>query len=191
MVSFRADVLNLLRGLARGGLLSPVQAWCTQSGQTRVVEHDGNGWVGCGQGHRHWGRHGAAGLLLLDQRLEGELWVLLQHRAEWTANGGTWGLPGGAKDSHESPVEAALRESFEEAGIRPAAVRVFDELVDDHGGWRYTTVLADLVAQVDLIAQAESQELRWVQAWAIEELPLHPGFARTWPRLRQRVRSRQ
>ena len=71
----------------------------------------------------------------------------------------------------------ALRESFEEAGIRPAAARVFDEFVDDHGGWRYTTVLADLVAQVDLIAQAESQELRWVQACAIEELPLHPGFA--------------
>ncbi len=117
--------------------------------------------------------------------------MLLQHRAGWTANGDTWGLPGGAKDSHETPVEAALRESFEEAGIGPAAVQAFDELVDDHGGWRYTTVLADLVAQVDLIAQAESQELRWVQVWAVDELPLHPGFARTWPELRQRVRSRQ
>jgi 8-oxo-dGTP diphosphatase len=153
------------------------------------VEHDGNGWVRCDQGHRHWGRNGAAGLLLVDHRTPDEPSVLLQHRAEWTASGDTWGVPGGARDSHESAIQAALRESGEEAGIRPEAVRVVSELVDDHGAWSYTTVLADVIADVDLVAQAESQELRWVKVSAVDALPLHPGFATTWPRLRRRVRS--
>ena len=115
--------------------------------------------------------------------------MLLQHRAEWTASGDTWGVPGGARDSHESAIQAALRESGEEAGIRPEAVRVVSELVDDHGAWSYTTVLADVIADVDLVAQAESQELRWVKVSAVDALPLHPGFATTWPKLRRRVRS--
>lgn len=157
-------------------------------GQTARVEHDGNGWVVCGQGHRHWGRHGAAGLLLLDRRHREEPAVLLQHRAVWTANGDTWGVPGGARDSHESAVEAAQRESFEEAGVPPSAVRVLDEVVDDHGaGWSYTTVIAELVADVEVVADAESQELRWVPAPAVPAMPLHPGFARSWPGLHGRL----
>ena len=28
------------------------------------MDGDGNGWVECGLGHRHWGIHGAAGLLV-------------------------------------------------------------------------------------------------------------------------------
>ena len=144
---------------------------------------DGDGWVQCALGHRHWGRFGAAGLLV-----NADDDFVLQHRAPWTHEGSTWGLPGGARDSHESTIQAALRESCEEAGIRPEVVRVVSELVDDHGAWSYTTVVADLVADVDLIAQAESQELRWVKASAVDDLPLHPGFAKTWPRLRRRVR---
>ncbi len=153
------------------------------------MQHDGNGWVQCELGHRHWGRHGAAGLLLATHRPDDEPSVLLQHRASWTASGDTWGVPGGARDSHESPEQAAVRETWEETGISAGAVRAFAELVDDHGGWSYVTVVADLVAPVTLVAQDESQELRWVPASAVEAMPLHPGFARTWPRLRQRMRS--
>ena len=81
------------------------------------MEHDGNGWVRCDLGHRHWGRYGAAGLLVADRSTAGEPLVLLQHRAAWTASGDTWGIPGGARDSHESPAEGALREACEETGI--------------------------------------------------------------------------
>jgi 8-oxo-dGTP diphosphatase len=153
------------------------------------VEHDGNGWVHCGHGHRHWGRHGAAGLLLLDRRAEGEPVVLLQHRALWTASGGTWGVPGGARDSHESAATAALREAYEETGIRADCIRVGGELVDDHGGWSYTTVLAALLAPVRLMPQEESAELAWVPLSRVPARELHPGFAATWPRLRDRLGS--
>ncbi|EUA22849.1 NUDIX domain protein [Mycobacterium xenopi 3993] len=43
--------------------------------------------------------------------------VLLQHRAWWSHQGGTWGLPGGARDSHETPEQTAVREACEEAGL--------------------------------------------------------------------------
>ncbi len=152
------------------------------------VEHDGNGWVRCGAGHPHWGRFGAAGLLLLDFRTADDPRVLLQHRAVWTAHGNTWGVPGGARDSHETAVQAALREAYEETGVRSGAVQVREEAVDDHGGgWSYTTVLADLIADVELVAEAESAELAWVPLPRVEELPLHPGFAASWPGLRTRL----
>ncbi len=155
------------------------------------MQHDGNGWVHCGQGHRHWGRFGAAGLLLQwppradEQR---EPLILLQHRAIWTADGGTWGIPGGARDSHETPVQTALREAYEETGIAARSVAVIDEFLDDHGaGWSYTTVLATAREEVQLIPQEESEELRWVAVSVVEELGLHPGFAGTWPRLRNQL----
>ena len=103
---------------------------------------DGDGWVRCSAGHRHWGRHGAAGLLLRD-RDDGRDRVVLQHRAWWSHQGGTWGVPGGARDSGETAIVAALRETGEEAGIEPAAVRPIGLLLDDHGGWSYSTVVGE------------------------------------------------
>ena len=79
---------------------------------------DGHGWVYCDCGQRHWGIHGAAGLLLVRTDTPEPL-VLLQLRAGWTHGGGTWALPGGALDSHEDSVMAAAREAYEETGIDP------------------------------------------------------------------------
>jgi len=148
------------------------------------VRADGDGWVECGQGHRHWGRFGAAGLLILD-RAEPPGRVVLQHRASWSHEGDTWGLPGGARDSDESPVQAAVREAGEEAGVAPADVRPYGLLLDDHGGWSYTSVLAEPVGPLAPRPTAEeSTQVRWVLEPEVAALPLHPGFASTWPRLR-------
>ncbi len=141
---------------------------------------DGNGWVHCSLGHRHWGRFGAAGLLITDGQR-----VLLQHRAAWTHEGDTWAVPGGARDSHEEPITAALREAAEEAALDPAEIAPYCEWLDDHGGWSYTTIVARTGAGLRLApANAESTAIRW---WAIDEvaaLRLHDGFAAAWPSLR-------
>lgn len=150
------------------------------------VRGDGNGWVVCSLGHRHWGRYGSAGLLLRSLDAGGDVHVLMQHRAPWTHDGDTWGIPGGARDSHESPPEAAVREAGEEAGIVPADVRVREVQRDDHGGWVYDTVIAEATRPVDPVANAESAELRWVREPDVDLLALHPGFARSWPLLRAR-----
>ena len=145
-------------------------------------EVSGDGWVTCDCGARHWGRHGAAGLL---QHAVGQ--VLLQHRAEWSHEGGTWGVPGGARHRDESAWQAALRESAEEAGTEPAVVCPRGELVVDHGTWSYTTVVActdPAGAGAPRPRDAESIELRWVPVGEVTTLPLHSGFAATWPLLR-------
>ena len=61
------------------------------------------------------------------------------------------------------------------------------ELVDDHGSWSYVTVLAALVESVVLVPQEESAELRWVPESQVTDLDLHPGFAGTWPVLREQL----
>jgi 8-oxo-dGTP pyrophosphatase MutT (NUDIX family) len=150
------------------------------------VTGDGNGWVRCGLGHRHWGRFGAAGLLLTDGTR-----VVLQHRSEWTHEGGTWALPGGARDSHEDAVAAALREAGEEADLDPNRVTPFEFWVDDHGGWSYTTVIANADADLELRpSNFESTAIRWWDVDDVATLPLHYGFAAAWPRLRGLLAAR-
>jgi len=154
------------------------------SGSAGGGRGDGDGWVWCEHGHKHWGRFGAAGLLVRDRRAGSDR-VVLQHRALWSHHGGTWGLPGGARDSHESAVGAALREAAEEAGVGPGSVRLTGLVFDDHGGWSYTNVLAEPVGPLTPRAGGrESIEVRWTDVGEVDRLPLHPGFAGTWPRLR-------
>ncbi|MGO9078479.1 MAG: NUDIX domain-containing protein [Streptosporangiaceae bacterium] len=149
-----------------------------------MADRDGNGWVRCGLGHRHWGLFGAAGLLAFTTAGPDGPSVLLQRRIEWSHHGGTWGLPGGARDSHETAVAAALREAAEECGLPPAAVRVSGVFHDDHGGWAYDTVLARADDQFAVHADSEETiEAAWVPASRVAGLDLHPGFAASWPRL--------
>ncbi|MEO6879990.1 MAG: NUDIX hydrolase, partial [Mycobacteriaceae bacterium] len=144
------------------------------------------GWTVDSAGRRRWGRYGAAGLLLRAPGASGPL-VLLQHRAQWSHHGGTWGLPGGARDSDESAVSTAVREAGEEAGVRGDDVAVRAERVTTPGdSWSYTTVVADAAAPLALQANAESAELRWVAEDEVVTLPLHPSFAQSWPLLRAR-----
>ncbi len=112
--------------------------------------------------------------------------MLLQHRAPWSHQGGTWALPGGAKDSHESSVHAAVREAEEEAGIAHTEIRVRAERVTASvpSGWTYTTVVADAPSTLETSANRESLELAWVPEDEVTDRPLHPGFAAAWPALR-------
>ena len=150
-----------------------------------MTVHDGNGWTRCGRGHRHWGRHGAAGLLVAAPDAAGRPTVLLQQRSWWGSHGGAWGPPGGARDSHESEVHTALREAEEECAIDSSAVTVHGVLRDDHGGWTYRTVLgrADGLLRAFPVSE-ETREVAWVPVEDVASLRLHPGFAEQWSALR-------
>jgi 8-oxo-dGTP diphosphatase len=146
--------------------------------------------VSTNDGAHFWGRHGAAGLMLRAPRADGRAAVLLQHRAPWSHQGGTWSLPGGARDSHETVEEAAVREAHEEAGLTAdqLVVRrtvVTAEFTGTEGfNWTYTTVIADAPEPLATVPNRESSELRWVDEDDVVDLLLHPGFAASWPRLR-------
>jgi 8-oxo-dGTP pyrophosphatase MutT (NUDIX family) len=139
-----------------------------------IPRGDGDGWTYCAQGHKHWGIYGAAGLLLRhDDRL-------------WSHHGGTWGILGGARNSGETAVQAAVREAAEEAGFGSECYRVVGEHVDDHGGWSYVTVVgrAGHAFHAPQLT-AESLAVDWVHVERIHDLPLHPGFAASWGSVRE------
>ena len=141
----------------------------------------GDAWVEAPDGQRYWGRFGAAGLLALDA----DRGVLLQHRVGWSHFGGTWALPGGARHQGEDAAAGAIREAQEEAGVPDGAVRARLESVLDVGVWTYTTLVADVVEPfTPVISDPESLELAWVPIDDVAKLPLHPGFAASWPLLR-------
>jgi len=146
-----------------------------------MAARDGDGWVECACGNKHWGLNGAAGILIL-RRNE----ILLQHRAPWVHNGDTWGIPGGARDSHESTIEGAFREAVEETGIDTALLTPLHTFCDDHGSWKYETVIAR--AEKGLVAHEvndESHEVRWVHIDEVADMALHPSFAKSWPELKK------
>jgi 8-oxo-dGTP pyrophosphatase MutT (NUDIX family) len=146
-----------------------------------------DGWTTCAHGHRHWGRAGAAGILLHRDGTHGPE-VLLQHRADWSHHGGTWGTPGGALHAGESAAEGALREVQEELGLLRDDVVLGARSVDDHGGWSYTTVLARPARSIepaDLRLDGESTGVAWLPVAGLEEeVDLHPGLASSLFRLR-------
>lgn len=147
----------------------------------------GDAWVIADGGEKYWGRFGAAGLLAHDP----DRGILLQHRVSWSHFGGTWGIPGGARHEGETATDAAIRESEEEAGVPGDALRPLFTSVLDRGVWTYTTLVAVVTRPFEpVIADPESYALEWVPLAEVDDLPLHPGFAGSWPALRSALPTR-
>jgi len=73
-------------------------------------------YVYCSCGRRHWGLHGAAGLLLTDRDRSG---VVLQRRSALVHHGNTWALIGGALERGETPpLSDVQRRIVEDAALR-------------------------------------------------------------------------
>lgn len=157
------------------------------------IHQPGDGWVECNCGRKHWGLNGASGVLLARRNEQGDVThIVMQHRALWSAEGGTWGIPGGASADGESPIEGALRESREEANILPEDIEVVGTYREDHGNWAYTTVFAfekpghtvDPHANDD-----ESVSIQWVPIEQVPTLKLLTAMRTDWPRFEQRLRK--
>src|SRR5699024_11595098 len=90
-----------------------------------ALHANGDGWAAGPGGARMWGRYGAAGLFLLARDASGPA-GLMPHRAAWTNFGDTWGIPGGARDLHETAEDAAPSETVGDCAIEPAHVDVVE-----------------------------------------------------------------
>lgn len=83
-----------------------------------------------------------------------------------------------------------MREAHEEAGLPAHQLTVRTAVVTaEVSGWTYTTVIADAEELLDTVPNRESAELRWVAEDEVTDLPLHPGFAASWERLRSLAAS--
>ena len=158
------------------------------------VHQPGDGWVMCDCGRKHWGHNGAAGVLLArrDDATGRVTHVVMQHRALWSAEGGTWGIPGGAISDGETAIEGALRESFEEANITSQDIDVVGAYCENHGNWRYTTVFAFEKPGHSVNPCAhddESMEIKWVPIDDVPKLKLLTAMRTDWPSFRARLDS--
>lgn len=151
---------------------------------TRFNPAEGEWWVRCDAGHEHYGRHGAAGMLLVDAA-GGDPRFLLQRRAAWVDHGNTWSIPGGALRAGETPQAGALREAVEEMGVLHISGEPLGVVRDEHGQWTYHTVmlLIDDPHHIVRRATSEQDECDWFTLNEMDGLPLHPGFAASWPRV--------
>ena len=158
---------------------------------TSGAKGDGDGWITLADGTYRWGRYGAAGLLLHAPGPDGRRSVLLQHRAPWSHQGDTWGLPGGAVDSGENSVNAALREFGEEVAGELGAFEVTGVYRAGDRVWHYDSVLAAASEAAEFApGNAESEAVRWVPLDEVPDLPLVPAFADAWPLLRSALAAR-
>lgn len=117
--------------------------------------------------------------------------IVMQHRAAWSAEGGTWGIPGGAIADDENTIEGALRESFEEANITPEDIEVVGSYCEDHGPWSYTTVFAFEKPGHEVHPRAnddESMEIMWVPIDEVPDRKLLTAMRTDWPSFARRLR---
>jgi 8-oxo-dGTP diphosphatase len=149
------------------------------------------GYTTCDQGHQHWGRHGAAGLLVRHQGDDGQVRYLLQKRSPYVQHGATWSTPGGAMHQGEAPEHAARRETEEEMGRLPGGLAHRATVTDDHGGWAYHTVIMDSPSKFAPKGEPDREHggHGWFTPEEMKKLQLHPGFAASWGKISKEAAS--
>ncbi|MBI4932977.1 MAG: NUDIX domain-containing protein [Actinobacteria bacterium] len=149
------------------------------------ARRSGDGFIRCSDGHVRWGVFGAAGVIFVLRRHDGEPLVMLQQRSAMAHEGGTWSIAGGAIDEGETPFEAAMREASEEVGEIPARHHVLGEYVFAPAtDWTYTTVVLEVHQHFGASVNFETDAVVWVPLDMVDHRPLHAGFAAAWPHLR-------
>jgi 8-oxo-dGTP diphosphatase len=87
-------------------------------------------------------------------------------------------------------VSAAIREAHEEVGVDSTRIEVRHVFADDHGSWRYDTVIALTCDDAGVYAaNHESAETRWVPLHDVEGFDLHPGLAAHWVDIAELIRK--
>lgn len=128
----------------------------------------------------------AAVLVPLYQQ-EGEIWLLLTRRTDLVAvHKGQISFPGGAVEPGDADArEAALRETWEELGIRPEDVEVLGQLDD------VTTVVSGFVIRPYVGRIPHPYDLRPAQEEIAEIIPAPLGFFLDPRNLRTEPRERE
>lgn len=92
--------------------------------------------------------------------------MLLLHRpSHMRAHPGQIAFPGGRLDPGETPVEAALREAWEELGVDPQNVQVIgpSDLYHSGSGYEITPVLATVPADMEIVPNP-AEVAQWFEA---------------------------
>ena len=144
---------------------------------------------------KYWGRAGAGMLFVCKE----DSTLLLLHRANWVAQGGTWGVPGGSvtedqwftlpiqkplSDDDPAFLSGAQREVWEECGNLPpnfSAKNIYDQTLFEDQGFKYKTFVYNISRndkeKWELASHdGETQDFKWVPIAEINQFPLHFGI---------------
>lgn len=107
----------------------------------------------------------AAVLIGLIRRPEGLSILYTERSPDLRSHSGQIAFPGGKIDPGETPVEAALREAWEELGIHERDVRVVgaSDVYRTHSGFEITPVLAVVPPDLE-ITPNPTEVAQWFQA---------------------------
>jgi 8-oxo-dGTP pyrophosphatase MutT (NUDIX family) len=107
----------------------------------------------------------AAVLAALTDRAENPGILLLHRPSNMRSHPGQIAFPGGGIDPGETPVEAALREAWEELGIHASDVRVVgaSDIYRTHSGFEITPVLGIVPADIE-INPNPTEVAQWFEA---------------------------
>jgi 8-oxo-dGTP pyrophosphatase MutT (NUDIX family) len=114
----------------------------------------------------------AAGILLLHRSPEGDKVLFVRH-----AQRGTWEIPGGHLEEHETADVAAEREVLEEIELGPEDYGDISLLLHNTlGGTDFSTFIAHIASELEPnLADGELDDWQWASPESPPE-PLHPGL---------------
>ena len=90
--------------------------------------------------------------------------ILLLRRSEnETSQHGLWELPGGKLEKKQTPKEAALQETLEEAGVEPLIIRTLKPHIDDKMEKIYHGFISRIMAKkIDVKLSDEHDKYSWM-----------------------------
>lgn len=105
--------------------------------------------------------------------------LLLLERCPTTSEGKTWGVPAGKIEKGETPLQGAVRELFEETGIRVSSSQMKEIgklFVRKHkGDFVYHMFETKIETAPNIILSPEHTQHRWVGDQEVQKLPLISG----------------
>ena len=117
--------------------------------------------------------------VIVSYKNENETFILLLTRANTESNPGKEEPPGGKIDAHETALEGAKREVFEETGIvitdNIEFIACGDLTVDQKIVSRHFVFHARIVAQQEIVIDPQEHSVyRWAHIDKLEESKVHP-----------------
>ena len=95
--------------------------------------------------------------------IKGNKFLLLKRNKEAGFAPDTWGFPGGGSDPGEEPEECAVRETYEETGLKVRNLKFVKMITGSKGKFVYFFVSSDYEGEVDMEkVKDEHQDFAWI-----------------------------